>query len=391
MELRKFLFAVVTAAVTSCQNQTANESNGPFAELESQGIAKYFGVAAPIEELYVDGVTTYLFDPSDGPVCLRNTPYRVAVRETGSEELFVFLQGGGACWSEFCFAIEEAPPGMFALDVLSPDLDSNPFRDWNIVYLPYCDGSLFAGDTEYDDNNDGQNDRFHAGLRNLSAALDLAVKHFPEPKRIVLAGSSGGGYGTIVATILTRLAYPGVDLFVINDSGLGLGKTEDKAFVRNLVSEFNAQRMIPESCESCLKNGHLTGLIEWQLKRDPQLKMAAFSYLEDRVIASIFLKIGGEQYKGAVLAEASRLAQLFPGRYVPFLIEGDGHTALVGSIEGILGQLSERTAAFAKQIELGSLDKSSLDGVTVGQWLQWMLDSDPRWKPLIQGQDGKKR
>ncbi len=65
----------------------------------------------------------------------------------------IFLQGGGACWQGFyncnIRADDQAPPagppfpGVF--DESSPD---NPFADYSVVYMPYCDGSAFGGDND---------------------------------------------------------------------------------------------------------------------------------------------------------------------------------------------------------------------------------------------------
>ena len=55
--------------------------------------------------------------------------------------------------------------------------------DWNQVYVPYCDGSLFSSDAQVDVDADGIVDRYHHGLHNLSAALDVAKAEFPAPKR----------------------------------------------------------------------------------------------------------------------------------------------------------------------------------------------------------------
>jgi len=59
----------------------------------------------------------------------------------------IFLEGGGACWADFCSAFEETnslPP----VGILNPSLEANPVADWDVVYFPYCDGSLFAGDVD---------------------------------------------------------------------------------------------------------------------------------------------------------------------------------------------------------------------------------------------------
>ena len=45
-----------------------------------------------------------------------------------------------------------APPGVPEVDVLNPRLGVNPVKGWNVVYLPYCDGSFYGGDAEHDDD-----------------------------------------------------------------------------------------------------------------------------------------------------------------------------------------------------------------------------------------------
>jgi hypothetical protein len=85
----------------------------------------------------------------------------------------------------------------------------NPIGDWSIVYVPYCDGSVFTGDHDVDDASFPFGSvRFHRGLRNLSAAMDLAHTTFPHASRILLAGSSAGGAGaSVFAPFLARFLY----------------------------------------------------------------------------------------------------------------------------------------------------------------------------------------
>ncbi|MBW2189456.1 MAG: hypothetical protein JRG93_07670, partial [Deltaproteobacteria bacterium] len=122
-------------------------SNG-FDELYEQGLTKYVGEFAPEGDPTFDeenGIDTFQFavpgDPAAGrrgPLCLRGTEYTVDTREGSSDELVIFLQGGGACWADFCSAFEET---NFLRDVsggiLNPALETNPVADWDVVYLPY--------------------------------------------------------------------------------------------------------------------------------------------------------------------------------------------------------------------------------------------------------------
>ncbi len=350
----------------------------PFAELEGI-IDRYRGAAPPADERSDGDVTTYTFDIDDGPICLYGEPYRMAVRDVGADDLMVFLQGGGACWSSFCFAIDYAPPGMPAsLDILNPEHETNPARGYNVAYLPYCDGSLFAGDADIDEDGDGEIDRWQRGLRNLTAGLDIAAQRFPNPRRVLFAGSSGGGFGTIVALPLVRMMWPDAEILVFNDAGVGVVKGDDPDFLDGLVDEFGARDLVPASCADCLSGGHLAPLVGWELERDPNLRVAAFSTYGDSIIAGIFLRLTQAAFREALLEQTGALAEAHPGRYAAFLAEGTAHTALLGDVRGFLGD-DAGDSPIGGSVDIGSMDEIAVDGVTVATWFQWFVDGDERW------------
>jgi hypothetical protein len=284
----------------------------------------------------------YVFDPASGPQCLRGGDYFVSRKdgETESDDFVFFLQGGGACWEGFCAATSSVGdpgfPGI--LPILSDQEAVNPFASMNKVYLPYCDGSLFGGDAEYDDDDDGEIDRIHHGIQNLSAGLDVALEHYPNPDRILLTGVSAGGFGTILAQVVLRKAYPEAEIVVFNDSGVGVlfGDTEPD-FLETRINEWNINRVIPESCDDCLATGHITPFLDWQLDNDPTLRISAFSNLQDGVIAGVFLSdpeidFTPEDFENELISEHSSLNETYPDRFNSFLVEGTGHTA-IGSFE----------------------------------------------------------
>lgn len=382
------LLAVLLAACPSGDVEPTPDPTpapGPYDELVDQGATRYLGADFARTSTPVDDAITWMFDPSpDGPTCLRDTPYRVSVRDAGSPNLVVFLQGGGACWDDFCFAIENAPEGIPSLDVLDPELPHNPFRDWNVVYLPYCDGSLFAGDADIDDDGDGAPDRFHRGLQNLSAALDLAAETFPNPDRIALIGASGGAFGTMPGAVLARELWPETPLDVVNDSGVGVAKEGDPFFIGDLLDEWNARSFVPASCDGCLNRGHLVPLVGWQLDRDPLLRSAVFSSYDDYIISTLFLSLPPGVFKEALLRETGAVAEAYPDRYVRFLVEGELHTAIIGNVSGVIGDVGGDNP-FSDFVELGKMDEIALEGTTVADWLQGMVDDDPTvWRSLTE-------
>ena len=196
------LLAALVGACSDSSNNSNNVDGGsgdvdgggePFAELIDNGIARYLGVYTPMtSETLEGGVVAHAFGAGDGPLCLDGSEYRMATYDQGSDELVIFLQGGGACWSTLCSATQSAETGIPQVGILDPDREDNPVKSWNQVYLPYCDGGLHASDADNDYDGDGTPETRQRGLHNLSASLDVAVNAFPSPSRILLTGASAG-------------------------------------------------------------------------------------------------------------------------------------------------------------------------------------------------------
>ncbi|MCP5124031.1 MAG: vtpJ-therm [Pseudomonadales bacterium] len=268
--------------------------SAPFQELIDQGVTRYLGAYSPMLTETQGDVINHTFGTGDGPLCLDGSEFTMATRDQGSEELVIFLQGGGACWSTFCLATESAHKGIPKAGILDPDLAGNPVAGWNTVYVPYCDGGLHASDRDSDSDGDGQNDRFQRGLHNLSASLDVAVRTFPSPKRILLTGVSAGGFGTTYALPLVRSLYPDVPIELVNDSGLGLGRPGNPDFIRMLMRDWNMAAFIPANCENCVgADGHTTDYHKWELAQDHKLRLSMMSYTRDTIIGITFIQPTG--------------------------------------------------------------------------------------------------
>ncbi|CAH0519204.1 unnamed protein product [Peronospora belbahrii] len=97
---------------------------------------------------------------------------------------------------------------ILASSTLSTYALGNPFNDWNIVFLPYCTGDIFVGDTylePFESNFSqllgnkqclGQKRGIYLnGYNNAKAVLDWALENFPDPKHLVIGGYSAGSLG----------------------------------------------------------------------------------------------------------------------------------------------------------------------------------------------------
>lgn len=351
------LFFLAACSDSNSNSATASSaSTAPFAELVEQGIARYLGQYTPMLSETSGDVVNHFFGTGDGPLCGEGGQYSVATRDQGSDELMIFLEGGGVCWSDVCLYASTAQTGIPAEGILDPERANNPVKGWSQVYLPNCDGSMLVGDQDVDTDGDGQTDRYQRGLHNLSAGLDVAVRAFPAPSRILLAGQSAGGLGTIFALTLVRHVYPDIPIDVLNDSGVGVLKPGAPEFLLRLMEEWNIGAFIPASCADCLaSDGHLSDYLIWQMDQDHSLRRGLLSYTQDVNLAGIYLGIGGPEFEQALLEEMQQQEDAHPERTHSWIAVGNGHTF----------------------VELEP-DRSA-GGVVLMDWIGLMLSGSPDW------------
>jgi hypothetical protein len=279
----------------------------------------------------------------------------VFTRAGDPKKLLIFLQGGGACWQGFynCNLLSDAQapgaegpfPGVF--DSTAQD---NPFADYSVVYMPYCDGSTFGGDNDVVDATFPYGDvRYHRGLRNVSAGMDTAENMFPRAKQITVMGHSAGGVGAAsFAPFLARLAFGNnTKLTVYNDAGpiavnLGTGSPpgnfqfpfgcEDVPCLSVVARAFDWQfaQFYPQSCIDdgrCNAFGQQTGIIDWRLENDSTIREGFYETDSDRTNRFFAQGDGSrmdpEVYRDLILTEHGALNEAYPKRYKRFIVSGD--------------------------------------------------------------------
>lgn len=334
----------------------STEPTVPFQELYDQGIDRYLGTINPISSTITSpGITEHVFSSDDGPICFTGNPYSMTTRDGSGDGLMIFLQGGGACTPISCEAIETGIP-LFPLGILNPSDTQNPVLNYDLGYVPYCDGSLFTGDNEVDSNGDGQVDRFFKGIQNLSAALDVVAQTYPSPSHILLTGNSAGGFGVHPALPLVRKLYPDVSIDVINDSGVGISNPGAQEI---LIQYWNSSAFFPESCSTCIDefDGNLTDYHAYQLSQDENIRMAYISSKQDSVV-TVGLEGGGPAFEVQLLEAANELNSTFPDRFQSFIAGDESHTFLIRQFERQVG------------------------GIAVRQWISSMLSGSENWQSV---------
>ncbi|MBZ4416246.1 pectinacetylesterase family protein [Myxococcus sp. RHSTA-1-4] len=166
-----------------------------------------------------------------GTACGNGEQTGIGVNPTdASTDLYIYLQGGGACWDErTCFTLRTAnnlstgyQAAEFQADTVrssamfTRSLATNPFRDMSFVFVPYCTGDVHAGDAV---RTYGSKQVHHKGASNVAAWLPRLVATFPAVKRVFLAGSSAGAFGAQLNYERVAAAFPGAEVHVLADSG----------------------------------------------------------------------------------------------------------------------------------------------------------------------------
>ncbi|MBT8058370.1 MAG: pectinacetylesterase family protein [Gammaproteobacteria bacterium] len=340
------IFALPLTAMAEPGKQSARGLNpDAMEELVASGIDKYLGMYSPVvSEDVGDGWTKHTFDPDggNGPICIAGTPFSAFSKQGNPSKLLIMLQGGGACWQDFYFcnilAEAQEPPPEFPAGIWTDEFDtgsevvSNPIGDWSVLYMPYCDGSVFTGDNDVVDPNFPFGPvRFHRGMRNVSAGIDLANTLFPNAGRIMLAGSSAGGVGAAsLAPFITRFAYGNTTkLMVFNDAGPIAVNLFDVGGIAARAADWQFGQFYPASCTECSDTGQGTAIVDWRLENDSTIREAFYSTDGDAT-NRFFLQVPTqEMYRNLIVTEHGKLHDAYPDRYKRFIRSGDdSHTAL---------------------------------------------------------------
>ena len=323
----------------------------------------------------IPGAEGWTWVPFADTTCTDATPdpasgrYRFGASATGlavswgadpGGDLVLFLQGGGACW-DWVTCGGAAPvvdktaasgpfgPTEFARDVFGrypaswlrrENLPAS-LRDATVVFVPYCTGDVHGGDrtTSYPPPAGVPGDAVtwhHAGRTNVVAFLRRLGPTFPTPRRLVVAGSSGGGFGTLATYVAFRARWPDARGYLVDDSAPPLvGDAIPPATRAGWYASWDLGAALDPFCPACRQD--LSQGLRELLRRYPSDRMALVEHLQDAVIRAFFGTVSaspptlGPMPADRFEAELRRLGAtvLDPapnGRF--FFTAGDGHPTL---------------------------------------------------------------
>ena len=256
--------------------------------------------------------------------CQNGTPTGLGINlsPTGSDRLVIYLEGGGACFNEVTCATVANPDGFSRSSfaggpnggIFRRSDATNPFRDWNMVYVPYCTGDIFAGNNPLPQTIGGV-EKVFLGYVNMGQFLDRVVPTFPSASMVVLTGESAGGFGSSYNYERTQRAFGDIPVHLLDDSGPIMSPTYLHECMQDILRDtWNLNATLPTECTDCFTRGTgLSAALPWVIAQHPDRRFALVSSTRDSVIR-FFMGFG-------MSADCS-LADNFPsGQYTAGLLE----------------------------------------------------------------------
>jgi hypothetical protein len=172
------------------------------------------------------------------PQCQDSSAFTFFAKRGTVNKLLMYYYGGGACWDTLTCALQTCtqsvnpnPPGLGGSGFSDFNHPDNPFKDWNIVLVPYCGCDIHIGDKAVDYLHATDPDVVvkhveHRGYDNAKLAEKWAREHFLNPTDMFVTGSSAGSYGAMVHGAHLSEAYPASSINVMGDGGNGVATQE---------------------------------------------------------------------------------------------------------------------------------------------------------------------
>ena len=286
----------------------------------------------------------WTFVPVGGAKCRDGSDTGFGVRlQEGATDLMVYLQGGGACFNASTCQTNPSSYGAaeFATqanlnDGILSTAESNPVGDWNAVFVPYCTGDIHGGSAPGVTLPGGEalGEQQFVGHLNIEAYLDLMEPYFGDPNKVLLAGSSAGGFGSLVNFPAVDESFSDSQTYLLDDSGpIFFDDTVLSPQLGGGLSLFYGfAQTIPEA-PSVLQPDGLQNIYSYLATTYPESRFALTSYLQDPTIRFFFgfgqpdQTITADEYAAGLRDVRDRL----PSEWGTYFANGEVHTFLLDS------------------------------------------------------------
>ncbi|HEX9050638.1 MAG TPA: pectin acetylesterase-family hydrolase [Anaeromyxobacter sp.] len=320
---------------------------------------------------------TWTWVPIAGSVCNDGSPTGIGIEAspTPGADVIVFLDGGGACWDYLsCYTLHTATTGPFGKDQLDARVKSvagtifdraapgNPYKDYTFVFVPYCTGDVHSGD-KTQTYIPATVEWHHAGRVNVANAFQYLGAQLEPPAKVVVSGSSAGGFGSLLAFTKAKATWPAAKAYLVDDSGPPLANIPS-ATVSDWVSSWGLDVAISQVCGTPCAGSppSLAPIIPELAKANPSDRFALLSSDQDQTIRGFFVDaanyyqpMSAADFLSGLQALVSSMDAAPTANAHAFVVSGTSHT--------MLGNPAAFTSA----------------GTALFDWLSKEVSDDPSW------------
>lgn len=312
------LLAVGSLATTGCGDSasntggsggaatTATTSSGSTSSSSSTSTGMGGGAPAPLDAPDM----TWTFIPVAGSVCMDGSATGIGVnKNSASKDVVIYMQGGNACFNTGSCAVTAHKHGFVQADfdaektsAIDPSpffqrSATNPLKDYNFVYIPYCTGDLHFGDN--DTMVGGQMRTFH-GYNNVEIYLQRILATWPNAEHVVLAGESAGGFGAALNYAHVSEKFPNLKVTLIDDSGPPFEAPAAPACLqKRFYDTWGYAKTLPKTCSGCnpADGAFLRPYADYITSTYTSSRLGLISSTEDKTISQ-FLGYGDNDCSG---------------------------------------------------------------------------------------------
>jgi hypothetical protein len=360
--------ATSSAGSTSSTSSTSTSSSSSSS---SSGANGPIVLGKPLTEA-TPGTWTWV--PFSDAYCANGETTGIGVNiSTASPRVVIYLEGGGACWSDItCYTLMTAAnvtAGYGASNFTQESTDAtylalpggffdrtaadNPFKDYSYIYVPYCTGDVVAGDNVVVYPHGPASGTKQVGYANMTAFLSRIVPTFPNADKVFLSGSSAGGFGAAINWWQAQQYFgPKIEVDLIDDSGTPMPLAIENAGMGedNIRAAWNLAATLPPGCTGCSKS--LDAILPYYDKAYPTHRAALLSYYQDTVLPN-FYQVSTTQFETGITQELTSYFEPIAS-FKWFTSPNAGHV-------------------------LWFDPTLTTNGVTVKQFLTQMVTDDPSW------------
>lgn len=233
-------------------------------------------------------------------LCRDGSPTGFGVRlNPDSDKLFIYFEGGGACFNSMSCGVNPSSygEGNFSIfangggqgGIFDAENEANPLRDWNVVYIPYCTGDVHAGDaTDVDvPGFTAPKNQSFVGYRNVGLYLQRIVPTFPDVSKVLVTGSSAGGFGATYNFDRIAQAFCPRPAALIDDSGPAMSDEYLAPCLQTRWREvWGLDSTLPAGCPECTgpDGGGIVNYVTYLGNRYPDSRMGLLSNDQDSTI-----------------------------------------------------------------------------------------------------------